>query len=119
MRCIYNERQTRMKTSRRIWRRIAVAAGFLFLAFCALEIWHKYDFCQGWADEYSVRAKQLRAEAESPGLTPDERRERLIAADWHDIIAQKYAAAARQPWRPYPSYPLITPEEQRIVAAKH
>ena len=108
-----------MKMSKHIWKRIAVVAGFLFLAFCALEIWGKYDFCQGWASHYGAQAKQLRAEAESSGLTPDERREHLIAADWHDVISHKYALAARQPWRPYPTYPLVTPEEQRIVAARH
>jgi hypothetical protein len=108
-----------MKTSKRIWKRIAFVTGFLLLALCALGIWGKYDFCQGWADHYAARAKQLRAEAESSSLTPDERTEHLMAADWHDIISHKFATAARQPWRPYPSHPLITPEEQRIVAARH
>jgi hypothetical protein len=108
-----------MKRSKQTWKQIAVVAGFLLLAFGAVGIWGKYDFCQGWAGHYAARAKQLRAEAESSGLMPDEKREHLIAADWHDIISHKYATAARQPWRPYPSYPLITPEEQRLVAAKH
>lgn len=108
-----------MKISKRTWKQIAVIAGFLSLSFCGLKIWGKYDFCQGWADHYAARAKQHRAEAESSGLTPEERRAHLIAADWHDIISHKYATTARQPWRPYPAYPLITPEEQQIVAAKH
>jgi hypothetical protein len=108
-----------MKPTKRIWKRIAVATGFLFLAVCALELWQKHDFCQGWADHYASRAKQLRADAENPGLTPADIREHLIAAEWHDVISHKYSAAARLPWRWYPHYPLITPEEQRIAATKH
>jgi hypothetical protein len=119
LRITHNESQTRIKMNKQIWKRIAVVAGCLFLAFCALELWGKYDFCRGWADHYAARAKQLRAEAASSSLTPDERREHLMAADWHDIISHKFATAARQPWRPYPSHPLITPEEQRMVAAKY
>ncbi len=108
-----------MKPTKRIWKRIALAGAFLFLGFCALVIWHKHDFCGGWADHYASRAKQLRADAENPGLTPAERREHLIAAEWHDVISHKFSLAVRQPWRRYPGYPLITPEEQRIAAAKY
>jgi hypothetical protein len=110
---------TFMKTPTRTWKRFAVGAGFVVLAFCAMCIWHKHDFCRGWSDHYASRAKQLRAEVANPILGPEERREHLIAADWHDIISHKYAVVAQQPWRPYPSYPLITPEEQRTTAAKH
>jgi hypothetical protein len=116
---IYIERDTRMKPSKRILMRITVAAGSLVLAVCALSMWQKHDFCQGWASHYAARAKQLRVEADQPGLTRDERREHLIAADWHDVISRKYAQTARQPWRAYPSAPLITPEERGIAAAKH
>ena len=108
-----------MKPSKRIWVRIAKWTGFLLLALCVLEIWHKHDFCQGLADHYSARAEQLRAEAVNPALGSKEKRELLIAADWHDIIAHKYVVVARQPWRSYPRYPLITQEEQQIAAAKH
>ncbi|MBL9173086.1 MAG: hypothetical protein JNL10_06095 [Verrucomicrobiales bacterium] len=108
-----------MKPTKRIWKRIARGGAFLFLAVCALAIWNKHDFCDGWADHYASLAKQLRADAENPGLTPSERREHLIAAEWHDVISHKYSAVAHQPWRPYPRHPLITPDEQRIAAIKH
>lgn len=110
---------TRMNTTRRIWKRIALAGAFLFLAFCTLAIWNKHDFCRGWADHYATRARQLRADAESPSLTTADRREHLIAAEWHDIIARKYLVVARQPWRSDPHFPLITPDEQCIVAARY
>ena len=108
-----------MKTTKRIWTRIALAGAFLFLAFCTLAIRNKHDFCRGWADHYASRAEQLRAEAESPGLTPADRREHLIAAEWHVVISHKYSAVARQPWRSYPHFPLVTPDEQRVAAAKY
>ncbi|MCC7376202.1 MAG: hypothetical protein IT581_16205 [Verrucomicrobiales bacterium] len=108
-----------MQPTKRIWKRVAIAAAFLVLAFFALGVWNKYDFCHGWANHYASRANQLRAEAQNPGLTPDQRREHLIAADWHNFISRKYAMTAGQPWRPYPGYPLITPEEQRIPASNH
>lgn len=112
-------RTTRMKTTKRIWRRIALAGAFLFPAFCTLAIWNRHDFCRGWADHYATRAKQIRADAENPGLTPADRREHLIAAEWHDIISHKYSLVARQPWRSYPHSPLITPDEQRSAAARY
>jgi hypothetical protein len=110
---------TRMNRTKRIWKRIALAGAFLFLAFCALAIWNKHDFCRGWADHYATRAKQLRADAENPSLTPADRRELLIAAEIHDNISHKYSVVALQPWRSYPHFPLITPDEQRIAAAKY
>jgi hypothetical protein len=110
---------TRMNRTKRIWKRIAIAGTFLFLAFCALAIWNKHDFCRGWADHYATRAKQLRADAENPSLTPADRRELLIAAEIHDNISHKYSVVALQPWRSYPHFPLITPDEQRIAAAKY
>ncbi len=114
-----NENITRITPAKRIWKRIALAGAFLFLAFCSIVIWHKHDFCSGSADHYASRAKQLRADSEIPTLTPTERREHLIAAEWHDVISHKYLVAAHQPWRPYSNYPLITPDEQRIAATKY
>jgi hypothetical protein len=108
-----------MKTTKRIWTRVALAGAFLIIAFCALGLWHKHDFCAGWSDHYASRAKQLRADAENPGLTPNERREHLIAAEWQKVISHKYSVAAQMPWRPYPSAPLITPDEQRIAASRY
>ena len=108
-----------MKTTARIWKRLAAVAGFAVLALCAMSVWNKHDFCQGWAKQYAARAQQLRAEAAKPALGRDEAREYLIAADVYDLIARKYAAVASQPWRPYPGYPLITPAEQQMVAARH
>jgi hypothetical protein len=110
---------TRMSTTKRIGTRIALAGAFLLLAFGALAVWNKHDFCRGWADHYASRARQLRADARNPSLTPADRREHLIAAEWHDIISHKYSAVARQPWRSYRHFPLVTPDEQRIAAAKY
>lgn len=109
----------RMNWTKRTWKRIALTGAFLFLAFCALAIWNKHDFCRGWADHYAIRAKQLRTDAENPRLAPADRREYLIAAEFHDIISNKYSVVARQPWRSYPHFPLVTPDEQRIAAARY
>lgn len=108
-----------MKLAKGIWNRIALSIGISFVALGGLQLWQKYDFCQGWADHYAFRAKQFRADAEKPGLTPAERREHLIASEWHVVISQKYSAAARLPWQWYPKHPLITDEEQRIAATKY
>ena len=108
-----------MGTTKRIWTRIGLAGASVFLAFHALAVWNKHDFCRVWADHYASLAKQLRADAGNPSLGPADRREHLIAAEWHDVISHKYSVVARQPWRPYPRFPLVTPVEQRIAAAKH
>jgi hypothetical protein len=109
----------RMKITKRTWMQIVTGVGFVVLAICALCVWNKHDFCQGWANFYATRAEEFRAEAANPALAEDQAKEYLIAADLHDIISHKYAAVARQPWRPYPGYPLITPEEQQTAAGKH
>lgn len=108
-----------MKTMKRIWNRIALAGAFLLMALCTVAIWNKHDFCRGWADHYASRARQLRADAGNPSLTPADRREHLIAAEWHDVISHKYSVVARQLWRSYPHFPLVTPEEQRVAAARY
>src|ERR1041385_2413857 len=110
---------TAMKSTKRTWTRFGIGAGFVLLAFFALSVWNKHDFCQGWANHYAVRAKQLRAEAANGALGPDEARERLIAADLDDVVSRKYAAVAWRPWRRYPGYPMVTLEEQRIAAGKN
>src|SRR5689334_12604752 len=110
---------TVMKPTKRMWTRVAIGAGFLLLAFFALSVWNKHDFCQGWANHYAVRAKELRAEAANQALRPDEARERLIAAELGDVVSRKYAAVAWRPWRRYPGHPLVTAEEQRIAATHH
>lgn len=102
-----------------LWKRIVSIGAFLVLTFCALAIWQRHDFCGGWADHYAALAHQLRASAEEPGLTSTERREHLIAAEWQEVISHKYAVAAKKPWRPYPSAPLLTPDEKRMVASKY
>lgn len=108
-----------MKPTKRIWTRLATSVGFVLLGFWTLSVWNKHDFCQGWANYHADRARQLRAEAANPALGPDEAKECLIAADLHDVVSRKYAAVAWRPWRRYPGYPLVTPEEQRIAAVKH
>ena len=108
-----------MKTTMRIWRRLAIGAAFVVLAFCALRVWNKHDFCRGWSDHYAARAKEFRSEAANPALGRDEVRRYLIAADTHDLISRKYAEVATRPWRRYPGYPLVTVEEQRMVEERH
>ena len=107
------------KPAKRMWARLASGAGLVLLTLWIPSVWNKHGFCQGWANHYAARAKQLRAEAANPALGREESREYLIAADWHDLISRKYAAVASHPWRPCPGYPLITPEEQQIAAGKH
>jgi hypothetical protein len=103
----------------RTWKRLVTGVGFVVLAFCAIRVWNKHDFCEGWSSHYAVRAKGLRSEAANPALGRDEARKYLIAADIHDIISRKYAAVASRPWRRYPGYPLVTAEEQRMVDGGH
>lgn len=110
---------TAMEATKRMWTRLATGLGLALLAWCALSVWDKHDFCQGWANHYAARAGQLRAEAANPALGSEEKRAHLIAADLHDVVSHKYAAVARRPWRPFPGYPLVTPEEQRIAAGTH
>src|SRR5262245_42240993 len=112
-------RSTAMKPTKRTWSRLVIGVGFVFLAFGLLIVRNKHGFCQGWANHYAARAKQLRAEAANPALGRDEAREYLIAADLQDMISQKYATVASHPWRPYPGHPLVTPEEQQFVAGRH
>ncbi len=108
-----------MKLNKRNWSRIGVGAGFVFLACVGLSVWGKRDYCRGWANHYAARARQIRAEVEKADLTSEQRREHLMAADWHEIIARKYATVVREPWRPYPSRPLITLEERQMVSGAH
>jgi hypothetical protein len=102
-----------------LWKRIVYLGAFLVLTSCALVIWQRHDFCGGWADHYAALADELRSTAENPGLTSTERREHLIAAEWQEVISHKYAVAAQKPWRPYPSAPLLTTDEKRMVASKY
>jgi hypothetical protein len=83
------------------------------LTFAAVVLWNKHDFCRGWADQYSARAIQLRAEAANPKLLPAEKKEYLVAANMQEIVSLKYRAVAWQPWKPYPSAPLLSNEELR------
>jgi hypothetical protein len=108
-----------MKTTMRTWKRLAVGVGLVVLAFGAMRVWNKHDFCQGWSDHYAARAKEFRSEAAKPPLGRDEAKKYLVAADIHDLISRKYAAVASRPWRPYPSYPLITAEEQWKIEVGH
>lgn len=104
-------------------RRLVGAALVLLAVGCitslALRVWNKHDFCQGWSNHYAARSKEFRAEAAKPGLGHDEARKCLIAADTHDLVSRKYAAVASRPWRPYPSYPLVTAEEQWMIEGRH
>lgn len=108
-----------MKATRQPGKRLAVGAGFIVLAFCAMHVWNKYDFCQGWSDHDATRAKEFRSAAANPGLGREEAKGCLVAADIHDLITRKYATVASRPWRPYPSYPLVAAEEQRLIEGRH
>lgn len=103
----------------RTWKRLAIGVGLVVVAFCAMRGWSKHDFCQGWSNHYAARAKEFRSEAANPTLGPDNARKYLIAADTHDLISRKYAAAAARPWLAYPGYPLVTAEEQLMIEARH
>ena len=100
-------------------KRFAIGAGAALLAFWALGLWHRHDTCRGWADFYADQARQLRAEAALPALGHKEAEERLAAAEIKDTVANKYAAVASRPWRPYPKGPLVTQEEMRLVVGKY
>jgi len=89
------------------------------VGFWIFSTWEKHRFCQGWSNEYAQWAKQLRSEAANRALARDEAKEYLIAAELDDLISRKYAAVAWCPWRPYPSHPLLTPDERQMAAAKH
>ena len=110
---------TFMKTTLRTWKRIAVGVGSFVLAFGAMHVWNKHGFCQGWSDHYAARAKEFRYQAANRAFDRDEAKKYLVAADIHDLISRKYAAVASRPWRPYPSYPLITPDEQLKIEGGH
>lgn len=101
------------------WTHLAMVLGVGLVVAGATKIWSRHDFCRGWADHYAAEAERLRAEAAAPGLGVEEARERRMAAELRDVVARKYAATASAPWRPYPGYPLVTPEEQRLAAARH
>jgi hypothetical protein len=108
-----------MKTTMRTWKRLAVGLGLVVLAFCAMHLWSKHDFCQGWSDHYAARAREFRFEGANPALGRDDARKYLVAADIHDLISEKYAAVASRPWRRYPSYPLVTAGEQWMIEGRH
>jgi hypothetical protein len=110
---------TFMKTTMRTWKCLAIGVGVVVLVFCAMRAWGKYDFCQGWSNHYAARAKEFRSEAANPTLGRDEAKKYLVAADIHDLISQKYAVAASRPWRPYPSYPLVTAGERSIIEGRY
>lgn len=103
----------------RSWKRLAIGVGLVVLAFCTLLVWNKHDFCQGWADHYAARANDFRSEGTNPALGRDEARKYLIAADVHDLISRKYAMVASRPWKAYPSYPLVTAQEERMIEGKY
>ena len=101
-----------MKSTSQSLNRLFTIAGLLVLALGAVMLWNKHDFCRGWADQYSARAIQLRTDAANPNLSPAEKKEYLAAANLQEIVAHKYRTVAWQPWRPYPSAPLLSNEEQ-------
>ena len=101
-----------MKLKPRTAEILVTVAASLIVAIGTLQLWSKHDFCRGWADHYYSRATQLRTDAVNPALAPAEREEYLVAANLHEMISDKYQSVAWQPWKPYPSYPLVSTEEQ-------
>ena len=87
-------------------------AGFLVVALWVLGVWSKHDFCRGWADHYAGQAIQLRTDAANPELTANERKEYLVAANLQEAVSREYRTVAWQPWKPYPSYPLVSNTEK-------
>jgi hypothetical protein len=104
-----------MNTNMRTWKCLAAGVGLAVLAFGAMHVWNKHDFCQGWSEHYAARAKEFRSEAAHRAFERAEAKKYLVAAEIHDLISRKYAAVASRPWRPYPGYPLITADEQRKI----
>jgi hypothetical protein len=101
-----------MKLTSRSLKPVVTIAALLAVAFGALVLWNKHNFCRGWADEYSAQAIQLRTDAANPTLSPDEKKEHLVAANLKEIVSRKYRSVAWMPWKPYPSDPLISDEEK-------
>jgi hypothetical protein len=108
-----------LNNAARLGKRLVIGVGLVALVFGGLSLWNKHNFCRGWAEHYSNRAKELRAQALTPGLSAAERKEHLVAAELHDLIGQKYAAVAKWPFRPYPGRPLASPRDVSLAAAKY
>ncbi len=87
-------------------RLLVVASSIVLIAFVGyhgLRITNKVTYCRGWAQWYVQRA----AEVESQAADPAQAAENRLAADQYRRIAERYEEVAWQPWRPYPSYPLL------------
>jgi hypothetical protein len=97
--------------------RLGICAGILSISLIALSLWNKRDFCEGWAQHYSARARELRAQASTFGQ--DDAKEYLISAEVNQLVAQKYTLVAQRPWLPYPKAPLVTANEQSRIAQKY
>jgi hypothetical protein len=95
--------------------------GFVaFVGGClALVAWGKFDWCDGWAQHYAATADRLRKDAMDLTFSQEQVTEYRVAAEWHDIIARKYAHVAYQPWLPSPGYPLITEEDKLEALNKY
>jgi hypothetical protein len=66
---------------------------FLF----TLSVWNKHDFCQGWAEHYSVFCVQASSRARASGREQGEAKWYLIAAELHQLVSQKDAAVHAAP----------------------
>jgi len=102
---------THTRRTKLIWF-AGLAAAIGLVAWVVLHVWAKVDFCNGWASHYASEAKRLKKEASNPNITEDEAVRCRTAAMDYEIIAHKYERVAHCPWRPYPSFPLVSPRDK-------
>jgi hypothetical protein len=101
-----------MTSSKRGW---LIAVATLWVGYEALYCHNKIQNCSGWGRLYHDRAAQLRREADAPDRTPYDQTEYRLAAEWQDIVGDKYLHVASRPWLPYPRAPLITEVDKAVA----
>ncbi len=99
--------------------RILTGLAVIFIGYVAVRIWGKYDFLlrlggslrgssRKSCDWMRKRSAVFRRTASGVPFGRGMGRHHL----------KKYALVAREPWRPYPKAPLITPEDKRIALSR-
>jgi hypothetical protein len=76
----------------------------------------KVQYCRGWGTQHAAQAKEFWRKAADPKLSKEDAQEFRMEARRRAIMARKYLAVAADPTlpypgTPYPSNPLLTPEE--------
>lgn len=108
------ERQ-KSRLTQRIVIRLVVGIVGCWAAYVGLTIYAKYDWCQGWSENFAARAANLRKLASVPGTAEADVRKILVNAEILDLAAEKFHAAAVVPWHPYPSAPLVSDFEEQAI----